>query len=165
MVLTKEEVKLLAKIKTSEKYARQIKRRNKAMLKAAEAMIANFDEIWGARNGDEDTHEYIYEQYDYGSDIGCPHCTLPSINCHDCAWWKVLRRPRCCLGVKFGGISARKVRYGLFYAVYDSRFEEVCISYEAAPKRKSTALKQLNNIITILKGHIEWADLALSGEI
>ena len=137
-VLTSEEIEFLDKVKTTQRQAAQILRRNTALLRLL----------------DFGTSGTVY--------IGCPHCASSRYVavrkgcacCSVCPWTMAgglefgsLSGGCCCLFVPFGGVCAG-YQNGVAYRVDDARI------YSNAGEEA----------LTLVRGHIEWAERVLGIE-
>ena len=153
-VLLKKEIRELAEIKTTKKWARQIKKRNIALLKVLRSFEPHLKEI---REGTYDKEDYIQ------IDIGCPHCQAVGC-CENCSWFISRldgRHLEFCTNQKFGGVSF----VGLIHYV---KYDEDYAAINMEDPRKTNAKIQrgrYDRSETFLLGHIQWADMIISGEM
>jgi hypothetical protein len=140
-VLTQQELAGLLKVPTAVAQAKQIRKRNIALLRAIKRGVA------------------------WRGEVGCPHCQVVGENeCDTCAWSKhpaskmnarLFGKPYennifgvCCLGVTFGGIPMRAVQgCGIEYAADWESFDPIKYhdNYSGSIERA-------------IRGHIEWAN-------
>ena len=181
LVLTKEELKKLLRVKTTKKEARIIKKRNKGLLNFLCSLpidlydldVLNFKTYCGD-----------YDNF-YGEN-GCPHCLweVTLCKCDGCRWekyWgakyiklnKLDGSDKCCKAT-FGGVT--------YLEVHQRReIDYVCVTYgcsseranffphsivgseeEEREERFQEYLAQLEKCKKFVKGHIEWAEAVIN---
>ena len=155
-MLSAKEKGQLAQVKTTKKEAKTIKKRNKLLLK--------FVQPEGIKKALKKMDSHFF--HNLCTEIGCPHCIKHDRNCCACEWnYKAKSISTACLVQTFNGISGRKVRcqrnIRLSYMQETESIDFISLPY---PVNKDIK-KDIADIIKVLEGHIEWADLIISGEI
>ena len=134
-VLTEKEKEFLSRVKTSKRQARQIRKRNIALLNAL--------------NSNKD---------DYFGEVGCPHCLMEDYleECKCCAWTLAENnkqvKTEACLRHSFGGVKYNEISR---YLSYFAESEDLIVSDGISDKTKE-------KIRIFLLGHIEWARIILN---
>lgn len=149
-VLFKKEIAELAQVKTTKTQARQIRRRNVALLKHLRSLKPHLREIW------DDTYDKEVEKEFY---TGCPHCQINlDKGCLHCPWINA-DIGRNCFDQKFGGVDLEDADL-----VFYGNIDEAINNYEdfMTPQRLESAYSRSQKF---LLGHIQWADMIISGEM
>lgn len=168
-VLTDTEKKQLARVKTTKKQARAIKKRNKTVLRLAKHWLKNFEKIRTATFKDFENECLKYATYSF--DLGCPHCKylVGMYFCNGCAWTKAagVRCRFACTKQSFGGYRFAKLVNFKYFGIGLSvnSIELICDNLAGWRKNNQRPKKELNACIIFLQGHIQWADAVISGEI
>jgi len=173
-VLTEDEIEVLKLVKTTPAQAEVIKKRDQGILNKLNKWTRHLKVI-GLKITCSDLPPFA-------SKFGCPHCK----NCPDrpyrqhgefpkwckrCAWAAPSPydgTPSCyCLVATFGGVSQSHIsRYKFFQLQMRPTSEELYVaSAYSLREHYAAAEEELNNLKTFVMGHIEWADLVITGKL